>query len=78
MVRVNARFQQGQLVLEQPLDLEEGTEVVVEVTPLENVEADEGDAWELACSRMETELNLADSSFDDWRKLYGFSDSDAS
>lgn len=70
MVRVNARYEQGQLVLEQPLDLPEGADVVVEIF---QIETDEENAWELACSRLETELNLTDSSFDDWRKLYGVS-----
>lgn len=67
MVRVNARYAQGQLVLEQPLDLPEGTEVVVDI---HQVAADEQQAWELACSRLEAEWDLADPSFDDWRKLY--------
>jgi predicted DNA-binding antitoxin AbrB/MazE fold protein len=73
MVRVNARYQQGQLILEQPLDLPDGAEVVVEIF---QVEIDEQNAWELACSRLETELDLTDSSFDDWRKLYGISGTD--
>ena len=67
MVRVNARYAQGQLVLEQPLDLPEGTEVVVDI---HQVAADEQQAWELACSRLEAEWDLADPSFDDWRKMY--------
>ena len=67
MVRVNARYAQGQLVLEQPLDLPEGTEVVIDI---HQVAADEQQAWELACSRLEAEWDLADPSFDDWRKLY--------
>lgn len=73
MVRVNARYQQGQLILEQPLDLPDGAEVVVEIFEME---VDEQNAWELACSRLETELDLTDSSFDDWRKLYGISGTD--
>ena len=46
MVRVNARYAQGQLVLEQPLDLPEGAEVVIDI---QQVETDEQQAWELAC-----------------------------
>ena len=68
MVRVSARLKQGQLVLDDPLDLPDGTEVVVEIYPLET---DEQNAWEMACSRLESELELTDSSYDDWRKLYG-------
>lgn len=67
MVRVNARYAQGQLVLEQPLDLPEGTEVVIDI---HQMATDEQQAWELACSRLEAEWDLADPSFDDWRKLY--------
>lgn len=67
MVRVNARYSQGQLVLEQPLDLPDGTELVVDI---HQVATDEQQAWELACSRLEAEWDLADPSFDDWRKLY--------
>lgn len=67
MVRVNARYAQGQLVLEQPLDLPEGAEVVIDI---HQVETDEQQAWELACSRLEAELELADPGYDDWRKLY--------
>ena len=67
MVRVNARYAQGQLVLDQPLDLPEGAEVVIDI---HQVETDEQQAWELACSRLEAEWDLADPSFDDWRKLY--------
>ncbi len=69
MVRVNARYAQGQLVLEQPLDLPEGAEVVIDI---HQVETDEQQAWELACSRLEAEWDLADPSYDDWRKLYAF------
>lgn len=67
MVRVNARYSQGQLVLEQPLELPEGTELVVDI---HQVATDEQSAWELACSRLEAEWDLADPSYDDWRKLY--------
>src|SRR3954467_13096282 len=70
MVRVNARYAQGQLVLEQPLDLPEGAEVTIDI---HQVETDEQQAWELACSRLEAEWDLADSSYDDWRKLYAVS-----
>lgn len=86
MVRVNARYQKGQLVLEQPLDLPEGSEVVVDicaVDPTFNANLDglepfgdeqtEQQAWELACSRLEEELDLADASYDDWRKVYSVS-----
>ena len=77
MVRVNARYSQGQLVLEQPLDLPDGTELVIDI---HQVATDEQQAWELACSRLEAEWDLADPSFDDWRKLYAVTpspDSDA-
>jgi predicted DNA-binding antitoxin AbrB/MazE fold protein len=67
MVRVNARYTQGQLVLEQPLDLPEGAQVVIEI---HQAATDEQQAWELACSRLEAEWDLADPSFDDWRNLY--------
>ena len=73
MVRVNARYAQGQLVLEQPLDLPEGAEVVIDI---HQVETDEQQAWELACSRLEEEWDLADSSYDDWRKLYSIDPAD--
>src|SRR4051794_5013833 len=72
MVRVNARYVQGQLVLEQPLDLPEGTEVVIEIhavavpqianPPVTQLATDEQQAWELACSRFEEEWDLADPS----------------
>ena len=102
MVRVNARYQKGQLVLEQPLDLPDGTEVVVEIDaiggpideldelgldtqrdfkssqqwksrPEYTAEQEEQQAWERACSRLEEELEIADPSYDDWRKVYSVS-----
>jgi predicted DNA-binding antitoxin AbrB/MazE fold protein len=73
MVRINAHYQHGHLILEHPLDLPDGAEVIVEIVQLE---FDEQNAWELACSRMETELEMTNSRFDDWRKLYGVSESD--
>lgn len=73
MIRVKGRYRGQKLELDQPLDLPEGAEVVVEIRPATGDEASEEEAWrELGMSRLEEEWdNPQDAVYDDWRKLYG-------
>ncbi len=72
MIRVKGRYCGQKLELDQPLDLPEGAEVVLEIRP---VAGDEGsdDAWhEMGMSRLEEEWdNPQDAVYDNWRTLYG-------
>ena len=70
MIRAKGRIEDKKLVLEQPLDLVDGTEVVVDVYSPEDLERE---AWsELGMSRLEEEWdNPDDAIYDDWKKLYG-------
>jgi hypothetical protein len=70
MIRAKGRIEGKKLVLEQPLDLVDGTEVVVDVYSPEDLEHE---AWsELGMRRLEEEWdNPDDAIYDDWKKLYG-------
>ena len=70
MIRAKGRIEDKKLVLEQPLDLVDGTEVVVDVYSTEDLE---DETWsELGMSRLEEEWdNPEDAIYDDWKKLYG-------
>ena len=74
MIRATGRYRNQTLELDRPLDLEEGTRVVVDVDP----QAAEADAerraeWsEIGMSRLEEEWdNPGDVIYDDWRAQYG-------
>jgi hypothetical protein len=73
MIRVKGRYHGQVLELEQPLDLPDGAEVVVEIRPVAGDAASDDEAWrELGMSRLEEEWdNPQDAVYDDWRKLYG-------
>lgn len=73
MIRIKAHYRDQKLELDQPLDLAEGAEVLIELhTPDELAEA-EREAWsQLGMSRLEDEWdNPQDAIYDDWKKLYG-------
>ena len=69
MIRVKGRYNHQSVELDLPLDLPEGTEVEVEIRPVE-----EGmcEAWaELGMDRLEAEWdNPEDAIYDDWKTLY--------
>jgi len=67
MIHIKAVYRQGQLVLEEPLEIAEGTELDV---LLELPSEDEQQAWEQACNRLEDEWGVADAAYDDWRRVY--------
>ncbi len=64
-------YRNGKVELERPLELPDGTPVVVEIKGLSPEEEDE--AWrELGMRRLEEEWdNPLDAVYDDWRRLYG-------
>ncbi|MGE4002111.1 MAG: hypothetical protein AB7I48_18035 [Planctomycetaceae bacterium] len=69
MIRITARYRNQKLELDQPIDLEEGTQVVVEMHPAESSES--ADWSETGMERLEQEWeNPQDAVYDDWRKLY--------
>jgi hypothetical protein len=70
MIRVKGRCENKSLQLDQPVDLPDGTEVVIEIHPVRDP-ADEG--WhDLGMSRLEPEWdNPNDAIYDNWRELYG-------
>ena len=68
MLRVAARYVEGHLIPREPLEIPEGTELEIQI---EMFPADEQQAWEMACSRLESEWDhVADTRYDDWRQLY--------
>ena len=68
MIRIKGRYRNQMVELDQPLNLAEGTEVDVEVHPVN----DKQDWMELGMSRLEEEWsNSQDAIYDDWKKLYG-------
>jgi hypothetical protein len=73
MIRVKGRYRGQKLELDQPLDLPEGAEVVLEIRPVTGEESSDDEAWrELGMSRLEEEWdNPRDAVYDNWKKLYG-------
>lgn len=71
MIRTTGRCRNQILELDQPVGLPEGTAVVIEIRPLDEISEEEG--WSLVgMQRLEEEWdNPEDSIYDDWRKLYG-------
>jgi hypothetical protein len=69
-MRIRGRYRNQAVELEQPLELADGTEVELEIQPLDEA-LHEG--WtELGMSRLEAEWdNPQDAVYDDWRRLYG-------
>jgi hypothetical protein len=73
IIRTKARYRNQTLELEVPLDLPNGTEVDVEITPTDAAQEQDQDTWgQIGMSRLEEEWdNTQDSIYDDWKKLYG-------
>jgi len=70
MIRLIGRCENKSLQLDQPVDLPDGTEVVIEICPVGDA-SDE--SWrDLGMSRLELEWdNPDDAIYDNWRELYG-------
>jgi len=70
MIRVKRKWENQGLRLEEPVELPDGTEVVIDIHPVSDA-ADE--AWrELGMDRLEAEWdNPEDAVYDNWRELYG-------
>lgn len=71
MIRATGRYHQQTLKLDDPVALEDGARVVIEITPADAMEADV--EWsDIAMERLEAEWdNPTDAIYDDWRTLYG-------
>jgi predicted DNA-binding antitoxin AbrB/MazE fold protein len=71
MIRVKGRYRGQMLELDQPLDLPEGAEVVVEIRPATGDATSDEEAWrEVGMSRLEEEWdNPQDAVYDDWERL---------
>ena len=70
MIRVKGRCQNKSLRLDQPVDLPDGTEVVIEIHPVGDTE---DERWrDLGMTRLESEWdNPDDAVYDNWKTLYG-------
>jgi hypothetical protein len=70
MIRVKGKWENKGLRLEEPVELPDGTEVVIDIHPVSEIE-DEG--WrDLGMERLEEEWdNPEDSIYDNWKALYG-------
>ena len=70
MIRVKGRCQNKSLRLDEPVDLPDGTEVVIEIRPVCDAE---DERWrDLGMTRLESEWdNPDDAVYDNWKKLYG-------
>jgi hypothetical protein len=70
MIRVTGKCENKSLQLDEPVNLPDGTEVVIEIRPIGDVNDDD---WrELGVNRLESEWdNAGDAIYDNWRKLYG-------
>ncbi len=70
MIRIRGKCEKKSLRLEEPVELPDGTEVVIDIHPVSG-ESDEG--WrELGMDRLESEwTNPDDAIYDNWRELYG-------
>jgi len=74
MIRATGRYRNQTLELDRPLDLEEGTRVVVDVDPqAAEADADLRTEWsDIGMARLdEVWDNAGDAIYDDWRALYG-------
>jgi hypothetical protein len=74
MIRATGRYRNQMLELDRPLDLQEGTRVVIEVDPqTAGDDVDLRSEWsDIGMSRLEEEWdNPGDAIYDDWRTLYG-------
>ena len=70
MIRVKGRCENKSLLLDEGVELPDGTEVLIEIHPV-SATSDEG--WhELGMERLESEWdNPNDAIYDNWRELYG-------
>ncbi len=72
MIRVKGTWENETLRLDEPIELPDGTEVVIEIHPISDTT---DQAWrELGMDRLESEWNNPeDAIYDNWRALYGTS-----
>lgn len=72
MIRIRGKWENDTLRLDEPVELPDGTEVVIEIHPVSDA-ADQ--AWrKLGMDRLESEWdNPDDAIYDDWRAIYGTS-----
>lgn len=70
MRRAKARYRDGRIELDYPIDVPEGASDEVAVEPADEVT---DDGWhDLGMERLEQEWdNDRDAIYDDWRRLYG-------
>lgn len=73
MIRVKGRYCGHKLELDQPLNLPEGAEVVLDIFPVSGDAPSDDEAWrDVGMRRLEAEWdNPQDAVYDNWRKLYG-------
>jgi hypothetical protein len=73
MIRARGRYRNQAVQLEQPLEIEEGTEVEVDIHVGQPAESAEGEGWAaVGMRRLEQEWDKPeDAIYDDWKNLYG-------
>jgi hypothetical protein len=70
MIRATGRYRNQKLELDQPLNLRDGANVIVEIQPV--TEGEQAEWTELGMSRLEEEWDTPENAiYDDWRTLYG-------
>jgi hypothetical protein len=69
MIRATGRYRNQKLELDQPLNLRDGANVIVEIQPVS--EGEQAEWTELGMSRLEEEWDTPENAiYDDWRTLY--------
>jgi hypothetical protein len=70
MICIKGRCENRRIQSDEPVELPDGTEVMIEIHPVSDI-TDEG--WrELGMGRLESEWdNPKDALYDNWRELYG-------
>lgn len=72
MIRIKGRYRDQKLELDQPLDIDEGTEVSIEIHLAESEDQVRQAIADLGMRRLEEEWdNPEDGIYDDWRTHYG-------
>lgn len=70
MIRTRGQYRNGQIELDKPIDVPDGT--FVEVSVYADVELADDEWRELGMQRLEEEWESSqDAAYDDWRRLYG-------
>jgi hypothetical protein len=73
MIRAKGRYRNQAVQLDEPLEIAEDSEVLVDIHIRDSAEDNERRQWaDLGMGRLEEDWdNPEDAIYDDWKKLYG-------